>query len=165
MTPLAAMAVTLGGSNTIMNGALVDLHGKQQAWDFSATFAKNEGNGSFSFTFHNPSARGLSLDFGLTIREVTAFFSGGATFIFGDFSFNSAGLPAADNRSEAVFFAGGATKTLNISFGKVNEIGRGGTAYFDFGAAVATVPLPAAGALLLSALAGFGALRRRPRAS
>ena len=162
LLPMGAVASTLSPANTIVNGGSYDMVG---AYFFGETFATADVAGTRSFTFSNFDAISQNLE--LTVATVSALsekFTGGVTFTWLGSGLSLAVGEAITNFSGSLdnLIAAGASDTLVVAFGDpAIRARRGGLANFTVSLDASPVPLPAGGLLLLGALGGLTALRRR----
>ena len=162
LLPAAASAVTVDSSSTIFDsGPSLDILGGP--YFFGATFTNVDGAGMFTFDFFNSSATQTTVGVTIgTVLQSTAAFTGGLTAAW--LAGGSVTIPegVTDSFQISTLLGAGATDTLKINYGAVVG-GSAGRADLDL--TVAAVPLPAGGLLLLGALGGLAALRRRKQAA
>jgi hypothetical protein len=161
MLPAAASAVTLDTTNNIGDGGNYDIFGGP--YFFGASFDGTDGAGVFAFNFFNGSATDKTV--GVTIGTVlqTAFsavFTSGVTaeWLNGGSAFIPQGVTSTFEIT--TLLAPGTADTLKVTYGDVVGGGRA-----DIDLVIAAVPLPAGGLLLIGALGGLAALRRRKKAA
>ncbi|MBP1807791.1 VPLPA-CTERM sorting domain-containing protein [Rubellimicrobium aerolatum] len=174
LAPLAASALTLSPSNSITADQTVEMS-TPQAWHWDANFDNGEGPSTYLFHFHNASTKTGSLDFVFNVRQLSAYFTDGVRITFGDLVWDIEQAVwqqgGRTDQSNFLVFAPGETKTLTIDFGKVVKGAvLNATANINFDSLspssyAAPVPVPAAGIMLMTSLAGLGALRRRRKAA
>lgn len=155
----SAATLTVGGTHN-----LFDASGDQIGWNFDQDFADGTPGATYTFTFVNnlPSSDTTALSLSTT-KQLGDFanFAGGVTFTFGtDTQTVGQGLPSFNLMSAVV--AAGDTVNLNVTFGDVSAQ-YGLTTNLDFSVA-ANVPVPAGAVLLLTALGGVAATRKRKAA-
>ena len=164
--PLLAGASTLNPSNDIVDGGSYDMFGPHF---FAEAFRVADEGGTREFTFTNSDATNQNLILTTaTVNALSTMFTGGVTF-----EWVQSGLSLFVPQSSKAFageldntIGAGSFDTLRVSFGDPEprpNASTGGKAHFSlaFDSAPATVPLPAGGLLLLGALGGIAALRRR----
>jgi hypothetical protein len=168
--PFAAGASTLNLSNTIVDGGSYDMVG---AWFFAEAFQREDDAGSREFTFMNLSTISQNIMLtSTTVNTLSAMFQGGITFEWlqsGLTQFVSQGTTSFSGILDNTIGANG-SDTLRVTFGDPRRRDNGSvndTAHFSvaFDSSVAAVPLPAGGVLLISAIAGIAAMRRRRKAA
>lgn len=169
MAPLGASAATLNPANSIVSAGSYDID--LGPYFFGVAMQAVDGALVYTFSFTNFSA--TSQTFGASVATVlqsTATFLGGMTAAWSNGDnvaiaqgFGGIGDPSR-TRGFAIFtqLSAGETDTLTLSFGDTVNTIRGGQAGLQM--TVAAVPLPAGGLLLLGALGGIAALRRRKTA-
>lgn len=166
LVPFHAGASTLNPSNDIVDGGTYDMLG---AHFYAEAFAAADGAGVREFTFTNSDviAQNLMLTTA-TVNALSVLFKGGVTFEWlqsGLSLFVAQGKKHFSGSLDNII-AADSFDTLRVSFGdprrRPDASGRG-IAHFsvEFDALPAAVPLPAGGLLLLGALGGIAALRRR----
>ena len=166
LIPFGVGASTVNPSSDIADGGSYDMLGTHF---YAEAFTRADGGGTREFTFNNldGTAQNLLLSTA-TINALSTMFLGGVTF-----EWLESGLSLFVGQSQKHFsgsldtmIAANSFDTLRITFGDPRRrIGSadGGTAHFsvEFDAVPSTVPLPAGGLLLIGALGGLAALRRR----
>lgn len=154
-----AQAVTLNPANDLVSGGTYGIF--DAPYFFDAAFRKSDRAGSFVFTFVNNSASTstVALSFGTVNQNAAVLvFRRGVTIAWGagPSTTIAQGVLAIYDLSRVL--AAGESDTLTITYGDPKG-GRRARGNIDL--AVAAVPLPAAGLLLLATLGGLAALRRR----
>ncbi len=155
MTPMAASAVTIAPGDT------VDVLGG--FYEFEEDIAIGTPGATKSFTFENSSSSVVAVTlFQGTILQLSAAFENGVDIMFGSY-YASIAQGMAGFFGGSINIAPGASEVLSITFGKVLDTGEQGQgkANIDFAVEASVVPLPAAGFLLIGAIGGLAALRRR----
>lgn len=166
-TTLGAAAIALlpvmgSAATTVTTGGTYDV--LADAYRFEAGHQVGDAGGEYTFTFYNSSSTAAALTlFGGTVKQVTAAFDDGVSIMFGDKFTRDYAEGETDFFRTTFTLAAGETQVLTIMFGDTVSVGRfgNGDANIDFSLAATTVPVPAAGLLLLTALGGAAALRRR----
>ena len=159
-------AASLNPSNDIVSGGSYDILGGPYA--FGVFFTDADPATVYSFDFFNSSA--TTATFGVSVGTLLQFaskFFGGVTVAWGTgdsvFLAQASGGAADPSRTQgfSIFtnLSAGETDTLTLTFGDPQAPGKGQPGLQMNVAAV--VPLPAGGLLLLGALGGIAALRRR----
>ena len=162
LLPIGAGASTLNPLNTLVNGGSYDMVG---ANFFGETFKTVDVAGTRSFTFNNFNLTSQNLS--LTVATVSALsekFTGGLTFKWLGSGLSLVVGEALTNFSGTLdnLIAAGGSDTLVVAFGDpAIRRNSGGLANFTVSLDASPVPLPAGGLLLLGALGGLTALRRR----
>ena len=161
-------AATLNGSNELVDGGTYDINAK--AYFFGVEFELIDGAQDYVFNFTNFTSTASTVGVSVaTVLQSSAKFLNGmtASWTNGETFFVSEGLTTAFT-IETLLAAGGAD-TLTLSFGDTVDQplvpgtdGEAGLQMTVYG--VSAVPVPAAGFLLLGALGGIAALRRRKTA-
>lgn len=165
IAPLAASAATITPADS--GGAAFDL--LADTYSFQEQFAVGDTGDTLTFDFENTSGSTAAVTlFGWTVEQNAAAFTGGVDISFGTYVASAdQGVSTGGN---AQFFVGaGDTVTLTLTYGDVFDT-FGSThpddlADIDFTVQAAIVPVPAAGLLLLTALGGAFAMRRRKTAA
>lgn len=161
MTPVAASAVTLDPANTMADGGTYDI--LAGPYFFDATFVADDVAGMFEFQFTNTSAttQTVGVTWGTVLQGTLEFLGGvAASWLNGQSATVAQGVTGTFQISTVL--AAGQTDTLRVVYGDPKAIFENGKGNIDMAvAAVAPVPLPAGGLLLLGALGGMAALRRR----
>ena len=177
LTSALAAAVLMVGistgvvsASTIAPGA-VSIIG-DDAYDYQGVFAK--GSGAATLTFSLKALGGLTLDGGATTLEVTGAFkklvvtldSVAATFLGNTLDIHGH-IIGRSYGFATTLFASGDIKDLVLSWTDVingpHPSKSGTVAQINLQLYTSAVPVPAAGLMLVSALGGIGALRRRAR--
>ena len=160
MLPVAASAVTFDPLNTLVNGGSYDIFADPLF--FNSSYVNADVAGTYKFTFTNLTTTAVTaavtvgtvnqflLKFGLTGVTFT-WLTGGNTATIAT---NVSGSITLDT-----VIAGLGSDTLQVAFGDPTQKRKLGRGTIDL--SVAAVPLPAGGLLLLGALGGIAALRRR----
>ena len=166
LVPMSAGASTLNPSNDIVDGGTYSIYDPHF---YAEAFRKADGAGMREFTFANDQGTDQTLLLTTaTVNALAVMFKGGVTFAWlgaGTMLHVSAKTRHfSDNFDNMI--AANSSDTLRVTFGDPKRrpgFSNGGTAHFSIetAAAPSTVPLPAGGLLLLSALGGIAALRRR----
>lgn len=167
--PLLAGASTLNPSNDIVDGGSYDMLGPHF---YAEAFRVADVGGVREFTFTNSDDTNQNLILTTaTVNALSTMFTGGVTF-----EWLQSGLSLFASQTMRTFsgelentIAAGSFDTLRVSFGDPEQrpnASTNGKSNFSlaFDSAPATVPLPAGGLLLLGALGGIAALRRRRNA-
>ena len=166
LLPMAAVASTINPSSNIATGGSYDMLGG--AYFYAEAFNSSDVAGSREFTFTNGNTVSENLLLTTaTVNTLSEMFTGGVTF-----KWLTSGLTLFVNQAATHFsgsldnmIAADSSDTLRISYGDPRKrTRREGIANFsvEFDASeVSPVPLPAGGLLLLGALGGLTALRRR----
>ena len=157
---LAALAPVAGWASTVSPGTVAIE--ADNDYDYQGTF--DTSSGANTLTFDLTALNDLVLDSGVSTLEFTGKFSGLSVMLDGvaaqlDFT----GRLARAYSFDPTEFATGDSKSLVLSWDDVIRAknNRSGVAQINLQLTTATVPLPAGGLLLLGALAGLAALRRR----
>jgi hypothetical protein len=156
----AADAATIDPNSNVSDGGSYDI--LAASYFYGITFTGTDGAGSFEFEFTNTSATSATVGVTIgTVLQFTASFSGGVIveWLNGQSVAIPGGTPAAIFNLSTVLGAG-LSDTLRVTYGDPTG---GGIADIDL--SIAAVPLPAGGLLLLGALGGLVALRRRKTAA
>ena len=160
MLPVAASAVTFDPLNTLVDGGSYDIFADPLF--FNSSYVNADVAGTYKFTFTNLTTTAVTaavtvgtvnqflLKFGLTGVTFT-WLTGGNTATIAT---NVSGSITLDT-----VIAGLGSDTLKVAFGDPTQRRTNGRGTIDL--SVAAVPLPAGGLLLLGALGGIAALRRR----
>lgn len=159
--PLAAAAATLtsGASHD-----LFDASGSQIGWNYNEAFGNGASAGSYTFTLYNnlPSSDTLVLSVNTVLQfGDLALFNDGVVISFGDETQTIAQGDVAHGTLSAVV-AAGETVDLTVTFGDVTTQ-YGLVSDIDI-SVVAEAPIPAGAVLLLTALGGVAATRKRKAA-
>jgi hypothetical protein len=164
--PFGAGAATLNPANTIDDGGSYDMVG---AYFFAEAFTRSDVGGTREFTFMNLNSNSQNMLLSTaTVNTLSAFFKGGITFEWLQSGLSLFSGPQTTNFSDSLnnIIAANGSDTLRITFGdpkRRDNSSVSDTAHFSvqFDGSPAAVPLPAGGLLLISAIAGIAALRRR----
>lgn len=166
LIPLSATGSTVNPDSDIASGGVYNIFTPHF---YAEAFKTEDGAGAREFTFVNDDPLSVTLLLTTaTVNALAAMFKGGVTFAWLE-SGNSIHVGAQKRYFSGeldTMIAGGGIDTLRISFGDPKtRVGfpDGGIAHFSIEtvAAPSPVPLPAGGLLLLGALGGIAALRRR----
>ena len=162
----AVSAATLNPVNTIVTGGAYDI--ALGPYVFAVLTARADGALIYTFNFTNNSATTQTYAASIaTVLQTTAQFLGGMTAVWTNGGSASVvqGIGNILHPSRTASFAiltqlsAGETDTLTLSLGDTTSSTSLGSAGLQM--TVAAVPVPAAGFLLLGALGGIAALRRR----
>ena len=166
----AAEAATLSPDNTIVSGNMYDINLGPYFFDVAMT--RTDGILSYTFTFENTSATAQTFGASVaTVLQSTAQFLGGMTAAWtnGDAVAIAQGTGGISDPSRTQGFSiftqldAGESDTLTLFFGDTASTSVRGRAGLQM--TVAAVPLPAGGLLLIGAIGGLAALRRRKAAA
>lgn len=164
--PLLANASTLSPANDIVNGGTYDMFGPHF---FAEAFSNADGAGVREFTFTNSdTVRQNLLLTTATVNALATMFTGGVTFEWLRSGISLFASEAETNYSGQIsnMIRAGGSDTLRVTYGDPERRpggSAGGNGHFslELDGAPSTVPLPAGGLLLMGALGGIAALRRR----
>ena len=166
LAPLGASAATLNPDNSIVSAGLYDID--LGPYFFGVAMRRSDGPLVYTFSFTNMSA--TSQTFGAVVATVlqstaqffngmTAAWTNGGSVVIAE----GTGIITDPSRTRgfSIFtqLSAGETDTLTLSFGDTRS--RTSTGRAGLQMTVSAVPVPAAGFLLLGALGGIAALRRR----
>ncbi|WP_255576521.1 VPLPA-CTERM sorting domain-containing protein [Jannaschia sp. AI_61] len=163
LAPVAASALTVNPASNIADGQTgIDINAGPYL--YSANFEDSDAAGVLTFEFVNNSAsfKTVGAVFGTALQSVLNF-SGGVVAAWGNGTF--AMVPDTDPTGSfnvSTLLGAGVSDTLTTTFGDPTAIRSGGQGSINF--TVAAVPVPAAGLLLIGALGGMAAMRRRKKA-
>lgn len=163
LAPISAHAATLTMADSGSNFDLL-----ADSYSFDENFHVGDAGGTLTFSFTNNDASTAAVTFfGFSVEQNLAAFTDGVDLSFGTFVADVAeGASMGANTNFLV--ASGDTVTLSITYGTVFDLPPsfpGDLANIDFSIQAAVVPIPAAGLLLLTALGGAFAMRRRKTAA
>lgn len=158
MAATTASAFTIGPGNLSSGGTYDIANGPYM---FNVSFLdSSDGPGVFNFNFTSKTTTTVTATVASVLQQGLSFV-GGVTVGWEDgevASFDGSG--AGDILTVDHTIAAGETDTLYIDYGDV--VGRSGRAHISLMVnSVAAVPVPAAGLMLVGALGGLAALRRR----
>lgn len=164
--PLLANASTVNPSSDIVNGGTYDMFGPHF---YAEAFGNIDGAGTREFTFTNSDTANQNLILTTaTVNALATMFTGGVTFEWLTSGMSLFAAQAKTNFSGEInnMIAANSSDTLRVTYGDPARrpgSSDSGNAHFslEFDATPATVPLPAGGLLLMGALGGIAALRRR----
>lgn len=162
---LAIAPVAGSAATELFGGESVDV--LADSYFFDGTYDVGDLGDTLTFTFTNSSSQTAAITlFGTTVLQSSAEFTDGVEIDFGPLSYDVAqgdGMITSDTFT----IAANSSAMLTIQFGTVVDAGiaPGGQADIDFTVEAALVPVPAAGLLLLTALGGAFAMRRRKTAA
>jgi hypothetical protein len=157
VAPVAASSATMVTDGGGPYDLLADMY------KFEGDFVAGTAGDTLTFSFVNSSNTTAAVTFfGITLNQLSAAFTDGVQLTFGPI-IDSFGTTSV---GEQYSFLVDPNQVVNlaITFGNVFDTipdGFTGQANIDFQVTAAAVPLPAAGFLLLGALGGLAALRRR----
>lgn len=167
--PFAAGAATLNPGNTVVDGGSYDVLG---AYFFGEAFQRTDVAGTREFTFTNASAISQNMMLStVTVTALSGMFANGISFEWlqsgASLSVGQRVTNFADSLNNMI--AANGSDTLRITFGDprrrdANQLNDTVGYQVAFDGTVAAVPLPAGGILLISAIAGIAAMRRRRKA-
>ena len=165
LTPVVANAATVLDT-TDSGGPALDL--LADSYSFDENFHVGDLGGTLTFSFENTSASTAAVTFfGWSVEQNLAAFTDGVELTFGTYTASVAeGVSTGSNTNFLV--GAGQTVTLTIEYGAVFDLPPefvDDSANIDFTVQAAIVPVPAAGLLLLTALGGAFAMRRRKAAA
>ena len=168
LIPMSVNASTVNPASDIEDGGTYSMFDPHF---YAEAFKRKDSAGVREFTFEN--TQNMSENLLLTTATVNALatmFKGGVTFEWlgsGDV-LKVGGKKKHFSGEFDVMIAADSSDTLRVSFGDPKKrpgFADGGSAHFSLetAASPSTIPLPAGGLLLLSALGGIAALRRRAK--
>ena len=160
MLPVAASAVTFDPLNTLVNGGSYDIFADPLFFNSSYLHADVAGTYKFTFTNLTTTAVTAAVTVGTVNQLLLKFGLTGVTFTWLTGG-NTATIATqvSGNVTLSTVIAGLGSDTLQVAFGDPTQKRKLGRGTIDL--SVAAVPLPAGGLLLLGALGGIAALRRR----
>ena len=161
MLPVAASAVTFDPLNTLVNGGSYDIFADPLFFNSSYLHADVAGTYKFTFTNLTTTAVTAAVTVGTVNQFLLKFGLTGVTFTWltgGNTATIATNVSGSVTLSTVI--AGLGSDTLKVAFGDPTQRVRKGRGTIDL-AVAAVVPLPAGGLLLLGALGGIAALRRR----
>ena len=157
----SAFAATFDPTNTLVSGGSYDILANPLF--FNSTYVHSDAAGFYNFTFTNSSATAVQA--AVTVATVNQFLlrfaTTGVTFTWltgGNTATIAQNVTGTVSLSTTIASLG--SDTLRVVFGNPTQRVVGGRGTIDL-AVAAVVPLPAGGLLLLGALGGIAALRRR----
>lgn len=154
--PALAGAATLDPNNDIVDGGVYNLSNGPFNWGID--FEGGDVAGSVEFTFVNDTSATGAASQGTVLQFTGEFFDGvTAAWTNGESETIASGTTGLFHVTTTIAF--GASDTLTVSWGDVTGD------FADIDLAVAAVPLPAAGLLLLGGLGAMAASRRKKKAS
>jgi len=168
LVPMSVNASTVNPGSDIADG------GTYSVFDphfYAEAFKRKDSAGVREFTFENTGATSQTLLLTtVTVNALATMFKGGVTFEWlgsGD-SVTVSGKKKVFSGEFDALIAADSSETLRVSFGDPKKrpgFRDGGSAHFSIetAAAPSPIPLPAGGLLLLGALGGIAALRRRAK--
>ena len=169
--PMAAFAMSLGTIGNVDDGGTYDIADQPFFFQTAYSIDGNDADTlSFTFTNNTGTAQSLLMNDD-TVNQLTAEFVGGISFQFDSetplhFAQGETGAGSLSTTlgvGESTVFTVAFGDTIDDYPGEVGSTPRGVT-QISFQIDVAAVPVPAAGLMLLTALGGAAALRRRKSA-
>ncbi|WP_210526666.1 VPLPA-CTERM sorting domain-containing protein [Rubellimicrobium arenae] len=163
---LLAVPVMASATTVVTPGGSYDL--LSDDFFFEQAFDLGDAGDTYVFSFENTSDRLAAVALlGGTVQQLSAAFQGGVSITFGSagpFTFAEDETSGFEN---TLLVGAGETVDLTLTFGQVIDTGvrPGGKTDIDFAIEAAVIPVPATGLLLLTAVGGLAALRRRRAAA
>lgn len=133
---------------------------------WQATYDNGEAGGTLHFSLFNSSASPTPFTLlASTINQIpgAAYFTGGVSIVAGDGQTYSVAQGALGGNLFHFTIAPGSSQTFDVSYGSVVASGASGPQIQL--TAIAPVPIPATGLLLVGALGGLGLMRRRRKSA
>ncbi|WP_176559560.1 VPLPA-CTERM sorting domain-containing protein [Rubellimicrobium roseum] len=159
---MALVPAVASATTTLAPGGSYDLLADD--FFFDGQFNIGDAGNTYTIAFTNSSDKFAAISIlGATVQQLSAAFTDGVTFTFGSLDPVKIAQDVSSGFETSLTVAAGETVNLSVQFGQVVDTGvrKGGVADIDFAVEAAVVPVPAAGLLLLTAMGGLAAMRRR----